>query len=232
MNLLAAILLFNFISLPANADKAIEEVVVGHITSFMQQYYPVDEYRVQVELRRIPNFFETVQNHQIEGVQFRGNGIPSGYSVFDVNLNNRVRNPQSNVQAFIRIKRHLPVPTSRIVSGDMLSASQFTTAWVDITRQSGNFITDAQDFEGKVAGRILREGVPVRASELRRIPIIQAGELVTMIYQQGNLAIQVQGVARQDGAAGDKIRVHSEETRKTYTATVQADGTLVWNNTL
>lgn len=233
MNLLLALIILPVASLADTApEKTVTSVLVDHIRSTMAQYYPQETHQFHIEIRRLSPALEQISPNHVQGIRYNGIGIPSGFTLFDVILDNHQRNPQANIQAYVGITQWLPVPTHRIMSGESLSSQQFSMAWVDVTRQSGQFITDSHLFNGQVAGRNLREGVPVRQSELRRIPIVEAGDLVVVHYMRDGLSIALQGIARQDGAVGDRIRVHNEETRKTYTATIQPDGTLVWNQTL
>lgn len=208
-----------------------EEVLADYVNEYVAQYYGDEDVRYRVELRRLPNLLNEIQPDHITGVRSNGRA-PSGYSHFEVLVDSDVRSPRINFQAHIEVERKLPVPATRIESGSTLNPDDFRMAWVDVTRQSGSFLADPQKVKNRVAGRMLREGAPVRESELKTIPIILAGETATMFYLRDGLNIKIQTVARQDGAPGEQIRVHSERTRKTYIATVDPEGFLIWENTL
>lgn len=229
--LFSFILIFSGITASQANSLSVESVLADYVTEYVQQYYPEDEYRFRVELRRLPNLLNEIPASDISGVRSNGRA-PSGYAHFEAVIDNNKRNPQVNFQAFVEVEKLLPVANSRLESGSILSEDDFRMGWVDITRQAGNYASQLQNIQGKVAGRMIREGAPVRESELKQIPIIKAGESVRLIYNRSGFKIEMQAVAREDGAVGDKIRVHNERTRKTYIATVAPEGFLIWENTL
>ncbi|RIK98937.1 MAG: flagella basal body P-ring formation protein FlgA [Proteobacteria bacterium] len=81
---------------------------------------------------------------------------------------------------------------------------------------------------GEVAGRRLRRsvpaGTPLRAAWLEDVPLVRRGEPVRLSLVSGALRIEATGLARQDGRAGEIVRVESQTSRREVIGRVGTDG--------
>lgn len=69
------------------------------------------------------------------------------------------------------------------------------------------------------AGAIAAGGTSVRAE-----PIVRRGDQVEIVAMTSSFTVSTVGVAEQDGAPGDRIRVRSEQRRSPFVGQVLADG--------
>ncbi|MEQ1508921.1 MAG: flagella basal body P-ring formation protein FlgA [Sphingopyxis sp.] len=60
-------------------------------------------------------------------------------------------------------------------------------------------------------------------------PMIRRGDQVQLLLQGRNFAVRATGIAEQDGAIGQRIRVRNERRTGIFTGLVQNDGTIFVN---
>ncbi|MCA6267759.1 MAG: flagellar basal body P-ring formation protein FlgA, partial [Phenylobacterium sp.] len=77
---------------------------------------------------------------------------------------------------------------------------------------------------GKIARRPLREGALVSARDVSAPVVIQAGDLVTVTYQNGGVSLALEVKALDAGAVGDVISLQNLSSRKTIQAVVMGPG--------
>lgn len=216
----------------AAQDSTLESRLQHLVELHVQETYPDSAYKYEVSIKRIPNILQDVQPEQISRIGYEGRGLPKGYVSFSVYFKRNGNSLDTRVQYLIDVWKQLPVAASRIESGQEVSPDLFTWQWVNITRLTGNHITDPGEFTGKVSERIIKSGEPVRATDLKAPPVVQPGDQVSMKFQNGALVIDLTCTVRQDAAVGEKIRVYSEQTRKTYAVEVINQEEVKWIQTL
>jgi flagella basal body P-ring formation protein FlgA len=101
----------------------------------------------------------------------------------------------------------VPVLTSSISAGDMISSSD--VEWVDIALRHmvNDTVIDADKLIGKTPVRMVEQGVPVRARDVVFPQLVARGDEVLLQFNQGGLQLTVRGKAMQNGAEGEFIRV-------------------------
>jgi flagella basal body P-ring formation protein FlgA len=73
---------------------------------------------------------------------------------------------------------------------------------------------------GAEATREIRPGTVLTASMFRLPNVIKAGDMVNIVYTNGDLTIVYQGQARTAGAIGQLVRVMNMESKREFTARV------------
>jgi flagella basal body P-ring formation protein FlgA len=66
----------------------------------------------------------------------------------------------------------------------------------------------------------LKPGTVLTARMVEAVPLVRAGQLVTVILSQGRVQVKTAGRAMENGAYGQTIRVRNEQTRDIYEAVV------------
>jgi flagella basal body P-ring formation protein FlgA len=97
-------------------------------------------------------------------------------------------------------------------------------AWTRVAAAPANPIRDAEGAIGMIARRPLREGAPVAASDMSAPVVIQAGDLVTVVYENGGIVLSMQVKAMSAGAVGEVISLQNLASRKTLQAVVTGPG--------
>lgn len=82
---------------------------------------------------------------------------------------------------------------------------------------------------GWVAKRGIAEGTVLEASRVAPPPVIKAGAPVRVTYRHSNVSVALDGVALNDGATGEVVRVRTPRKTGVVSATVTAPGEAVVN---
>lgn len=106
--------------------------------------------------------------------------------------------------------------------GEVLDVGDFTTIDMPVTQARDT--VSAKDAEGRETRRILRSGLPVRATDLAEPRLILRGDPVTIRLRSGALTISAAGRALGDAARGRPLRVFNEATNQTLDAIAEAAG--------
>jgi len=120
----------------------------------------------------------------------------------------------------------LAPPTPRVViyPGDIIQNDMLSDLPADAARGVGPFAETRSAVIGKMARRtLLPDGaIPLAAIDIPRLVV--NGATVSLVYIDGDLSISAVGMALQDGAAGDSVRVRNDDSGVTVTGVVQPDG--------
>src|SRR3546814_3034090 len=80
------------------------------------------------------------------------------------------------------------------------------------------------DLVGKEARRVLSEGRPVTETSVGEPLVVERNRPVSLVYTVGDLRITAKGRALADGSVGEAIRAVNEESHRTITGIVLAEG--------
>jgi flagella basal body P-ring formation protein FlgA len=120
----------------------------------------------------------------------------------------------------------LTPPTPRVViyPGDLIHNDMLSDLPADTARGVGPFAETRSAVIGKMARRTLLPGgaIPLAAIDVPRLVV--NGAAVDLVYIDGDLSISAVGMALQDGAAGDFVKVRNDDSGVTVTGVVQPDG--------
>jgi flagella basal body P-ring formation protein FlgA len=116
------------------------------------------------------------------------------------------------------------VPARPIGSGEVLKASDLTTARRPKAEFAANVAIDAAQAIGRTTRRALRPGQSIRISDLVKAEIVQRNDGVTITYEVPGIMLTVRGQAMEAGAQGDVINVLNVQSKKTIRATVVGPG--------
>lgn len=85
-------------------------------------------------------------------------------------------------------------------------------------------IAEIRELLGKQTTRAVSAGSMWRANHVKPVPLVARGESVRLRIETGALWIEGPGRAREDGLAGDSIRVLNLTSRREVRGTVTAEG--------
>lgn len=220
---------------PANTEQANREAgaiaaIVELAEQALEQRLDQTRYRISAEPRWIPGSLAQLPEKAVLDVV--PGGKPERYTTFSVRYLEGNRERKSDVQLRLTIETRLPVAAERIPAGTRIGPDHLFEQWVETNRDRDQLVMDAGKLEGKTIRRTLAMGEPVRRSDITTDYLVEAGETVTLVFSGTGMRIDLLAIARQNGAADEDIRVYSEETRRTYLATVRGPGEVVWKRTL
>ena len=140
----------------------------------------------------------------------------------------------------IKIKRiwataYIEVLTDVVLAKKPLGRSQIITNQdvvikkMDLANLPTDIITQKADVIGKRVKRNLKPGSVLRKDFVTLPPIVKKGDLVLIIAQAKGLRISTQGIVKEKGCAGDRIRVVNLDSNKTIYARVKNSSTVQVN---
>jgi flagellar basal body P-ring formation protein FlgA len=133
---------------------------------------------------------------------------------------------QRNVFGTVYEMAQIPVPKRLISAGETILAEDLEWQAVQLTRLSGNSLTDAEQLIGRVAKRPLRAGQTLRQTDVAVSPVIRKNDLIHLVVKTGQMTLSVQGKALQDAALGQTIRVINVNSNRQLSGTVIDAGTV------
>ncbi len=122
--------------------------------------------------------------------------------------------------AKVPVQMDVPVLITPKRINDEITAEDLTIKQFPSDKVRSDILLDSNSIIGLAARRVLNVGQPLRSIDLHKAQLVQRGELVTMIYKNGDMEISASGKAQDGGALNDVIRVVNAGSNRTVTATV------------
>ncbi len=127
------------------------------------------------------------------------------------------------------VKKYMNVIVSKrdIPKGKILTSEDLKTAEIEFKRRSG-YITEIENAVGKVAKRDIKKGTVIKNSLLRPDYKVKKRKNVRIIYRNKNINIELMGLALEDGAVGDVIKVKNISSGKVILCKVIKENTVIY----
>lgn len=116
----------------------------------------------------------------------------------------------------------LPVLVRAIAPGEVIAAEDVAFLAVPLERARRDALADPAELVGKTPRRRLKEGVPLRAADLRRPVVVRKGDIVSLLYEAPGLVLTASGRALAEGGIGDTIPFMNDQSRRTLEARIRA----------
>ena len=137
----------------------------------------------------------------------------------------RVGDWQLAVQA--SIWREIPVAHSALTRGESLRDADVTLERRDVLVLRDAYLNFSHADENLQLAENIPAGLPVLNRSVRVRPIIQRGQLVEGVYQDGSLSISLKVEILEDGLLGQTVRVRNPTTKRELHGKVQNEQTVV-----
>ncbi len=117
----------------------------------------------------------------------------------------------------------IPVVRESISHGTIIDARDID--WLEIPERNvkNGMTLGKNDLIGMTPRRVLVSGQPVLAGDIETPQLVDRGEIVTMVFNEGGLQLTAQGKALEKGGKGDRIKVVNTSSSKTVVAEVTND---------
>lgn len=121
---------------------------------------------------------------------------------------------------------YLPVVVAQrsLERGQVISASDVAIKKLNISNTRGNYVTQPDEVMGLTVKRRVRELQPIAMSQLDSPVLVERGQRVTMIAEQGGVQAQTVGEAMKKGRKGEMIKVKNESSERVVSAIVADSG--------
>jgi flagellar basal body P-ring formation protein FlgA len=101
----------------------------------------------------------------------------------------------------------IPVPTRRLMPGELISKSDVTMASLPQGRVGAFAITDEGDLLGMEVKRMLAQGRPIAHQSITAPIVIERGDKVEIKYSNDLMSLTAPGRATNSAALGEQVKV-------------------------
>jgi len=124
----------------------------------------------------------------------------------------------------IKVSTAVVVAARPLMRGAQLSVADLTTATLDAGSLPPDYLTDPQQAVGQQLKRPLLSGMAVAAGMLDTPRMVRRDERVTILAEEGGLEVRMAGLALEDGALGQPIKVRNLVSKRIVGGVIAAPG--------
>ncbi len=126
----------------------------------------------------------------------------------------------------VQVDTRVPVWVARraLARGDVIRREDLERIDGDQRHIRGARVLDVEEAVGRRTRRAVRAGQALRAHWVEDVPLVNRGKRVRLVFRAGTLRIEATGEAREDGRAGDQVRVRNLDSRRELVGEVGKDG--------
>ncbi len=126
----------------------------------------------------------------------------------------------------VQVETRAPVWVARrsLSRGEVIGREDLEQVDGDQHALRGARVLEADDAVGRRTRRAVRVGQAIRAHWVEDVPLVNRGKRVRLVFHAGSLRIEAAGEAREDGTAGEQVRVRNLESRRELVGEVGPDG--------
>lgn len=121
---------------------------------------------------------------------------------------------------------YLPVVVAQntLERGHLLSPDDVSIKKLNISNLRGNYLTNPDDVMGLTVKRRVRERQAIALTQLESPVLVERGQRVMMIAEQGGVEARTLGEAMKKGRKGEVIKVKNESSARIVSAIVTESG--------
>jgi flagella basal body P-ring formation protein FlgA len=167
----------------------------------------------------------TFDGHKKPTIKVKDAHYDSFKNEFTVNLDIKGQNGPSKeltVEGQVFQLTDIPVLSENMRNGDLIRENDVHMMTVRQNDINEAVFLSKNDLIGMTPRRTLREGQPVRLSDLEKPKIVKKGEIITITLKNGPLNLTAKGKAMDHGAKGDIIRVMNTTSKRVIEGQVNA----------
>ena len=211
------------IILGKNSSSMLNDFLVNQFA----EKYDISTSDIGLKLFHVPDMnFNNVEFK----VSTKGNSLKLGYNRTYIQMlkNSRIEN-EFQITYSVKIEVLTPVLKHDVKFGKMIKTSDLSMKKRTINNNYDDYFRNLEIEDGMVAKALLREGEILKRSDLKIKPVINRGQEVGLKVYSGNILIELEGIAKESGSTGEKIRVYNRETRRHYFGTIESPQFVVIN---
>ena len=126
--------------------------------------------------------------------------------------------------ALVRLFGPVVVLKRAVPRHHVLAADDLEVRRMDLAGAGKGFFAGREGLCGKRLRRALTAGSVVHAADVESVPLVRRGEVVDIVARVGAIEVRVPGLAREDGRAGETVRVKNMASRRLVSVRVAGRG--------
>ncbi|AWK88255.1 flagellar basal body P-ring formation chaperone FlgA [Azospirillum thermophilum] len=130
------------------------------------------------------------------------------------------------LKAKAEILVEVPVPTRRILPGEIIGDGDLTTVTMPMERLNDTVVTSRETLLGQASRRQLPPGRLIQTSAVGVPIVVQRNKQVSLVYEDGPLQLVARGRALQDGGVGEVVRVMNNSSNIVVTGVITGPQTV------
>lgn len=134
---------------------------------------------------------------------------------------------RTKVSGRVSFTTDIPVLKNSLQKGSIISAHDIKWTTVPTKAIPQDAVLRAEDIIGLTPKRMIIAEQPVQMGNLEKPQLVERGETVTIIYEDGPLTLTARGQALQGGAEKDLITVVNTTSNRSVDALIMASGTVL-----
>ncbi len=123
-------------------------------------------------------------------------------------------------------RTEMVVANRQLLAGTVLTEEDLSLQQREVAQAAGLHVSAIEDVVGMKLRSMVRSGAPVKSNQLQKVPVINNGQLVTIVAESAGFRMTVTGRAKGSGGVGDIIKVENLNSRKQFPARI-VDNTTV-----
>lgn len=133
--------------------------------------------------------------------------------------------PLQTLQVSGAIHRMIDVPvlTDTMRNGSVIGVRDIETISIREDEVRHDMVLSADELIGLTPRRVVLPGKVIKVNDLEQPLVVERGDLVTMIFNDGGMRLTAKGKALENGAKGDLVRVSNSASSRTVEAIVTAE---------
>lgn len=144
--------------------------------------------------------------------QFTCSGGYANINVTAIDKNNKVS--QSYVTVKLKLYRNVMLSTVDIKWKEEITADKLEQKILDVTMLKGEPFDKPEGLLGQVAKMRINKGRIITADIVEAPPVIKNGDRINANSVRGNVIVTTDAIAKQDGKAGEIIRIMTKENKQ------------------
>ncbi len=138
-------------------------------------------------------------------------------------------NPVDETTVYGQIQKVVRVPVLRapLKNGDIIGNTDIN--WIEMGENTiqHDIILSKDELIGMTPRRMAKSGKPLRSNELAPPELVGRGDMITILYEDGPLALSAKGKALQPGGKGDLIRIVNIASNRSIQGIISGDHEVV-----
>jgi flagella basal body P-ring formation protein FlgA len=203
------------------AQKRAEEVVAGAVRQYLHEKAP-SLGNVEIELKLTPRQVSLLSAALSARVDISGGAEPwPGEQTLRAGFYDR-QGQRTEFQVVCRV-RPLPqvlVPTATLPKGHVVRPDDVTWKQQPVTASAAACLDRTELVVGQETRRTLRAGEPISAIDIRSVPLVRRGDIVTVVARSRGIVVRTDARSLGDGGLGQPIKLVSLDGRRELAARV------------
>jgi flagella basal body P-ring formation protein FlgA len=106
------------------------------------------------------------------------------------------------------------VPTANLPKGHVVRPDDVSWKQQPVTASGATYVDRTELVVGQETKRTLRAGEPISTLDVRGVPLVRRGDIVTVVARNHGIVVRTDGKALADGSLGQPIKLLSLDGRR------------------